>query len=211
MDKVGEKAKIASVSLSSLTLKKRNDVLRQYCIYLKMYTKSILSANKRDLLKTKKNKKGMLQRLILDENKIKKIIKSVKEIIKFKDPLGKTLALWRRPNGLVIKKISIPIGVIATIYESRPNVTSDVSSLCFKSGNVVILRGGSDAFFTNKILSNLFRKALKKKNCNENCVQFINKKNREYVDYLLSKMQNYVDIIIPRGRKSLVKKVKKKS
>ena len=211
MDKVGEKAKIASVSLSSLTLKKRNDVLRQYCIYLKMYTKSILSANKRDLLKTKKNKKGMLQRLILDENKIKKIIKSVKEIIKFKDPLGKTLALWRRPNGLVIKKISIPIGVIATIYESRPNVTSDVSSLCFKSGNVVILRGGSDAFFTNKILSNLFRKALKKKNCNENCVQFINKKNREYVDYLLSKMQNYIDIIIPRGGKSLVKKVKKKS
>ena len=153
----------------------------------------------------------MLQRLILDENKIKKIIKSVKEIIKFKDPLGKTLALWRRPNGLVIKKISIPIGVIATIYESRPNVTSDVSSLCFKSGNVVILRGGSDAFFTNKILSNLFRKALKKKNCNENCVQFINKKNREYVDYLLSKMQNYIDIIIPRGGKSLVKKVKKKS
>ena len=211
MDKVGEKAKIASVSLSSLSLKKRNDVLRQYCIYLKMYTKSILSANKRDLLKTKKNKKGMLQRLVLDENKIKKIIKSVKEIIKFKDPLGKTLASWRRPNGLVIKKISIPIGVIATIYESRPNVTSDVSSLCFKSGNVVILRGGSDAFFTNKILSNLFRKALKKKNCNENCVQFIDKKNREYVDYLLSKMQNYVDIIIPRGGKSLVKKVKKKS
>ena len=211
MDKIGERAKLATASLSDLTFKKRNEVLRQYCIYLKAHTKSILDANKKDFLRAKKNKNSVLQRLTLDENKIKKIIKSIKEIIKFKDPLGKTLASWERPNGLVIKKISIPIGVIATIYESRPNVTSDVSALCFKSGNVAILRGGSDAFFTNKILSNLFRKALKKKNCNENCVQFINKKNRDYVDYLLSKMQKYVDIIIPRGGKSLVNKVKKKS
>ena len=211
MDKIGERAKLATASLSDLTFKKRNEVLRQYCIYLKAHTKSILDANKKDFLRAKKNKNSVLQRLTLDENKIKKIIKSIKEIIKFKDPLGKTLASWKRPNGLVIKKISIPIGVIATIYESRPNVTSDVSALCFKSGNVAILRGGSDAFFTNKILSNLFRKALKKKNCNENCVQFINKKNRDYVDYLLSKMQKYVDIIIPRGGKSLVNKVKKKS
>ena len=97
------------------------------------------------------------------------------------------------------------------IYESRPNVTSDVSALCFKSGNVVILRGGSEAFHSNKVIARLFRKALKKKKCDENCVQFIEDKNRKHVDYLLSGMKNYVDVIIPRGGKSLVKKVLKKS
>ena len=132
-------------------------------------------------------------------------------LIKFEDPLGKILSSWKRPNGLIIKRISIPIGVIGVIYESRPNVTSDVSALCFKSGNVVILRGGSEAFHSNKILAELFRKALKKKKCNENCVQFIQSKERRHVDYLLSSMKNYVDLIIPRGGKSLVKKVLKKS
>ena len=97
------------------------------------------------------------------KKKINEIIKSVEQIIKFKDPLGKLLKSWKRPNGLTIKKISIPIGVIAVIYESRPNVTSDVSSLCFKSGNAVILRGGSEAFNTNQLIAKLFRKALKKK------------------------------------------------
>ena len=107
------------------------------------------------------------------------------------------------------KKVTIPIGVIGVIYESRPNVTSDVSALCFKTGNVVILRGGSEAFYSNKILSKLFRKALKMKKCNENCVQFVESKNRKHVDYILSNMKNYIDLIIPRGGKSLVKKVLK--
>ena len=107
--------------------------------------------------------------------------------------------------------MSIPIGIIGVIYESRPNVTSDVSALCFKTGNVVILRGGSEAFHSNKILAKLFKRALKKKKCNENCVQFIENKDRNHVDYLLSSMKNYIDIIIPRGGKSLVKKVLKKS
>ena len=125
--------------------------------------------------------------------------------------MGKTLSSWKRPNGLIIKRVSIPIGVIGVIYESRPNVTSDVSALCFKTGNVVILRGGSEALHSNKILAKLFKKALKKKKCNENCVQFIERKNRNHVDYLLSSMKNYIDVIIPRGGKSLVKKVLKKS
>ena len=105
----------------------------------------------------------MRERLILDNHKINQIISSVKKIIKFKNPVDKELASWKRPNGLVIKRVSIPIGIIGVIYESRPNVTSDVSALAFKSGNVVILRGGSDASHSNRIISNLFRKALKKK------------------------------------------------
>ena len=96
---------------------------------------------------------------------------------------------------------------MAVIYESRPNVTSDVASLCFKSGNPVILKGGSEAYYSNKILTNLFKLALKKNEINENFVQFINSKNRGIVDYLLTKMARYIDVVIPRGGKSLVKKV----
>ena len=211
IEKIGKKAKIASKNLFYLNVKKRNDVLNQYCVYLKKYSNLILNENKKDIFKAKKIKSAMIERLKLDNNKITKIINSIKKIISFKDPLGKNLASWKRPNGLIIKKISIPIGIIGVIYESRPNVTSDVAALCFKSGNVVILRGGSEAHYSNKILSDLFRKALKNNNCNENCVQFIENKNRKHVDYLLSSMKDYIDVIIPRGGKKLIKKVKEKS
>jgi len=117
----------------------------------------------------------------------------------------------KRPNGLNISKVSIPIGIIGVIYESRPNVTSDVASLCFKSGNAVILKGGKEAFYSNKILSELFRKSLKKNKVDENFVQFIKNKNRKIVDFLLKKMTKYIDIIIPRGGKNLVKKVQTSS
>ena len=112
---------------------------------------------------------------------------------------------------MIIKKVSIPIGVIGIIYESRPDVTPYVSTLCIKSGNVAILKGGSEAYFSNKIFSNLFRGSLKKNNVNQNCVQFIDKRNRKVVDYLLSKMSDYIDVIVPRGGKGLVDKVKKLS
>jgi len=213
MNKIGEKAKNASFNLSSLNINKRNSVLKQFSRYLKINEKSILNANKKDIsqAKSKKIKDSMIDRLKLNSKKITQIRSSIKKIIKFKDPVGKTLSLWKRPNGLTIKKVSIPIGIIGVIYESRPNVTSDVSALCFKSGNTVILRGGSEAFNSNKILAKLFKKALKKKKCDENCVQFVESKDRSHVDYLLSGMKNYIDLIIPRGGKGLVKKVLKKS
>ncbi len=213
MKKIGERAKIASLRLSKFNVDKRNSVLEQFNKYLKNNTQLILSSNKIDVAKAKseKIKDNMIERLQLNERKITQIRNSIKEIIKFKDPLKKTLSSWKRPNGLIIKRVSIPIGVIGIIYESRPNVTSDVSALCFKSGNVVILRGGSEAIHTNKILAKLFRKALKRKKCDENCVQFVDSKSRNHVDYLLSNMTNYIDVIIPRGGKSLVKKVMKKS
>ncbi len=213
MEKLGKKAKIASIHLSNTSIDKKNSVLIQFSQYLKNNIKIILNANKKDVsnAKSKKIKDSMIDRLMLDKNKIIQIRNSIKEIVKFKNPIGKTLSSWKRPNGLVIKRVSIPIGIIAVIYESRPNVTSDVSALCFKTGNVVILRGGSEAFHTNKILAKLFRKALKKKKCNENCVQFVESKNRHHVDYLLSNMKNYIDVVIPRGGKNLVKKVLKKS
>jgi len=213
MDKIGKKAKLASLHLSSLNIDKKNSVLRLFSNYLNTNSKLILNSNKKDIssAKSKKIKDSMIERLKLNRKKIAQMRKSIEEIIKFKNPLGKTLSSWRRPNGLIIKRVSIPIGVIGIIYESRPNVTSDVSALCFKTGNAVILRGGSEAFHSNKILAKLFKKALRKKKCDENCVQFIESKKRKNVDYLLSNMKNYIDVIIPRGGKSLVKKVLKKS
>ena len=168
MDKIGKKAKHASFNLSNVNIDKRNSVLKLFNEYLKSNSKLILKSNKKDInyAKSKKIKSHMIDRLKLDNKKITQIRNSIKEIIKFKNPLGKTLSSWKRPNGLSIKKVNIPIGVIGVIYESRPNVTSDVASLCFKAGNVVILRGGSEAFYSNKILAKLFRKALKKKKYN---------------------------------------------
>ena len=143
----------------------------------------------------------------MDETKLRGIKDSIKKISKLKDPVNVTLEKWKRPNGLNIKRVSIPIGVIGVIYESRPNVTSDVAGLCFKSGNAVILKGGSEAINTNRILAKLFRQALKKNNVDENFIQFIDSKERKVVDIMLSKMKKNIDVIIPRGGKNLVKRV----
>ncbi len=188
---------------------KKNKVLKKFSNLLKKNKRKIILENHKDIkfAKKKKIKENLIKRLELDENKINNIIKSINQIIKIKDPTNRILEKWRRPNGLIIKKVTVPIGVIAVIYESRPNVTSDIASLCFKSGNAVILRGGSEAFNTNKIISNLFRISLKECGVDQNYVQFIYKKDRKIVDKLLSKMKGYIDLIVPRGGKSLVKKV----
>ena len=183
--------------------------MKHYCELIRKNKKLIIKENKKDIknAQKKKIKQNLIQRLILDDNKILSIINSIKKIIKLKDPTNVVLEKWTRPNGLNIAKISIPIGVIGIIYESRPNVTSDVAALCFKSGNSTILKGGSEAYFSNLILSKLFRKSLKKNRINENFVQFINIKNRRVVDFLLTKMNKFIDVLIPRGGKGLVKKV----
>ena len=204
---IGEKSKKAfTYRLSS---KKKDKVLKDYYSLINKNRKQILNQNKKDIKNANKKllKKNMLERLILDDKKISNMVNSIKKIIRLKDPTNLILEKWKRPNGLKISKISIPIGVIGVIYESRPNVTSDVASLCFKSGNTVILKGGSEAFYSNLILSKLFRKSLKKNNIDENFVQFINFKNKKVVDFLLTKMSKFIDVIIPRGGKTLVKKV----
>ena len=175
--KLGLQAKKASNK--TIKSKKKEQVLKDYCNLLLKNQLKIISENKKDLKKAKekKLKENLINRLKIDHKKILQIINSTKTIIKFKDPVGQILERWKRPNGLNIKKITIPIGVVAVIYESRPNVTSDVASLCFKSGNPVIMKGGSEAYYSNKIFTNLFRKALKKNKINKNYVQFIVYKN----------------------------------
>jgi len=189
--------------------KLKNKVLNKFAKLINANKYKIINENKKDIkFSIKKGlKKNLIDRLLLNEVKIDQIIKSINAIAKLKDPIDVTLSNWRRPNGLLIKRVTIPIGVIGVIYESRPNVTSDISSLCFKSGNSVILRGGSEAYFSNQIIANLFRKALKENKINENYVQFIKNRNRKIVDLLLSKMEKFIDIIIPRGGKNLVNKV----
>ena len=193
--------------------KKKNKVLKKFLILVKKNKLKIINQNKKDIIiaKKKRLKKNLIDRLELNSKKIDQIVKSINSISKLKDPINITLDKWNRPNGLIIKKVTIPLGVIGVIYESRPNVTADVSSLCFKSGNCVILRGGSEAYFSNKIIVNLFRKALKLNNVDQNYVQFIENKDRKLVDLILSKMEKYIDIIIPRGGKNLVKKVQSMS
>ena len=208
---IGKKAKKALEN--KVDSRTKNKVLKNYLFLLKKNKKKILKENKKDVKFAKKNKLkiNLIDRLMLTSKKLESIKKSVKDIIKLGDPIDKILENWKRPNGLNIKKISTPIGVIGVIYESRPNVTSDISSLCFKSGNAVILRGGSEAINTNKILSSLFRKSLMANKINPDFVQFINDKNRKIVDFLLAKMTDEIDVIIPRGGKGLVKKVQAKS
>jgi glutamate-5-semialdehyde dehydrogenase len=209
LDKIGLNALNASKNLSLLNENKKNKVLTDFYKNLKSNKEKILKANKIDV--SKANKKGLSQnlidRLILNDNKINHIIKSVQEVIKLKDPTKKITSIWKRPNGMIINKYTVPIGVIGVIYESRPNVTADVATLCFKSGNAVILRGGSEAIRTNKVISECFRKSLRKNNVNENSLQLIDNTDRKLVDYILSKMERFIDVIIPRGGKNLVKKV----
>ena len=207
MNLIGIKARKASEY--KVTTEVKNKVLNDYAKLIKSEVKFIINQNSKDInyARNKGLKENLIKRLHLNENKLDGIINSILKIAKLRDPIDSTLEKWKRPNGLNIKRVSIPIGVIGVIYESRPNVTSDVASLCFKSGNVVILKGGSEAINSNKALAKLFRKALKKNKVNENFIQFIDSKQRRLVDIMLSKMNKYIDVIIPRGGKNLVKKV----
>ena len=207
MNLIGIKARKASEY--KVTTEVKNKVLNDYAKLIKNEKKFIINQNSKDINYARKKglKENLIKRLHLNENKLNGIINSILKIAKLRDPIDITLEKWKRPNGLNIKRVSIPIGVIGVIYESRPNVTSDVASLCFKSGNVVILKGGSEAINSNKALAKLFRKALKKNKVDENFIQFIDSKQRKLVDIMLSKMKKYIDVIIPRGGKNLVKKV----
>jgi glutamate-5-semialdehyde dehydrogenase len=209
LENIGKNSKKAFEDLKTIKHDKIKQVLESYNKSLLINKQKIIRENQKDVKNIKR--KNLIDRLILNENRIDGIRHSISEICNFKNPIGQILETWKRPNNLNIKKISTPIGVIGIIYESRPNVTADVAALCLKSGNCSILRGGSEAINSNKILANLFRSALQKNGVNKNCVQFIENKNRKIVDNLLSKMSRYIDVIVPRGGKGLVAKVQKYS
>ena len=207
LKKIGSNSRKAYERLKKIDHNKIKNVLKSYNSAILKNKNRIIQENLEDVKNVKRE--HLVDRLILNDKRIDGIRHSINEIIKFEDPIGRVLEKWQRPNKLKIKKVTTPIGVIGVIYESRPNVTADVAALSLKSGNCSILRGGSEAFNSNRLLANLFRESLSNHRINKNCVQFIEKKDRKIVDYILSKMSNYIDVIVPRGGKGLVEKVQK--
>jgi len=195
----------ASVSLSTDT---KNACLRDMAAQLLKDKKAIRAANAKDVSAAKRKKipEAMIDRLAIDEKRLGLMARSLEEIAALPDPVGEVIKAWRRPNGLWIHKVRCPIGVIAIIYEARPNVTSDCVGLCFKSGNSVILRGGSEALASNVAIFTSLRKVLARYTIDEGMVQLVTTADRRAVDELL-KLNEYIDLVMPRGGEGLIRKV----
>lgn len=203
--KICNEAKSATKIISKLDEASKNRILMQVKNAIIVNKNQILKANKIDLENAHKNglESSKIDRLLMDENKINNIVNSIDEIINLPDPVGKISYNVTRPNGLNIRRITTPIGVLLAIYESRPNVTADIASLAIKSGNVVILRSGSESINSSKILADIFKKVLAENNLPSGAVSFCNNPNRELIKELL-KMDKFIDVVIPRGGKSLI-------
>lgn len=208
MINLGENALVAKDFLATVTSLQKNKALEEISNALKENANEIINANKIDIENGKKAglNAGLLDRLMLDEKRIFDIAKSVLDIIKLPDPCGIVLDEFTRPNGMQIKKVTAPIGVIGIIYEARPNVTADAAVLCLKSSNAVILRGGKEAINSNIAIANVMRQAIKRCGFDENCIQLVTDTSRESANKMM-KLNGYLDCLIPRGGKNLIKNV----
>ena len=202
------KAHNASKALSHASTHSKNKALEIIATYLKKDKKEILEANIIDMSMAKKNNvsQSLLDRLFLDKNRIDNMIDSMHNIISLEDPIGSEIKRWKPTNGIDISQTRVPIGVIGIIYESRPNVTADASALALKSGNSIILRGGSESFYSSSAIVTSIKNGLKESKISEDCVHMVNTINRDAVGLLLN-MHKYVNLIIPRGGKALIERV----
>ncbi len=202
----------ASQNLSKTKNSDRNKALRIIAKKIIKNKDFILLQNKKDIHEAKKSSlsKPLIDRLLLDESRISNLSRDILNIAKLEDPLGKILNSSIRPNGLKISKVSVPLGLIAVIFESRPNVTSDVAALCIKSGNAVILKGGKEAKFTTECIIKIIQQGLKEANINHKAVTSLKDYSRKSVNVLL-KMDKYIDVLVPRGGKSLIENIRKNS
>lgn len=205
---LGKKAKEASYILGNLSSKDKNDALYAMADFLIENSKVIIEANKKDLetSRIKGTSESMLDRLALNEARIEGMANGLRQVAALEDPVGEVLGMWTRPNGLQIGKKRVPMGVIGIIYEARPNVTSDAAGLCFKSGNAVILRGGSEAINSNKAIAEALREGLKSVGLVEDAVQLVEDTSREVATEMM-KLNDYIDVLIPRGGVGLIKAV----
>ena len=203
-----KKAKESSRIVSQLSGKEKNKILLEMASGLRENASEIITENKKDMISADKNNlsSALKDRLLLDENRIDAMATAIEEIAALKEPTGKILDGWITEDDLKIEKVSVPIGVIGIIYESRPNVTSDTAALCFKSGNVCVLKGGKEAQFSNEIIAKVLRTVLVKNNLQEEIISLLPDATREGVSKLI-KMDKYVDLIIPRGGAGLIKHV----
>ncbi len=212
LKKMGERARAASYELQVMKQQDKEIELLKCAEYLSIYKDEILKANAEDIERATAAgmHPGMIDRLRLDDARIESMADGMREVVKLKDPCGEVIEEFSRPNGLKIKKVRVPIGVIGIIYESRPNVTADAFALTFKSGNAVILKGGSDAISSNVAIVNLLRKSLSSSGLNPDFVQLIEDTDRK-VTTAFMKMNQYVDVLIPRGGAGLIKNVVEKA
>lgn len=205
---IAKNAVSASRILAGLSSQEKNRILAEMASVLLKDTAVIIEANKKDLLLARRAKlsAALIDRLLLDEKRVRDMANCLLSVAKLEDPVGKEIKSWDSPSGLQIHKVRVPIGVIAIIYESRPNVTADCIGLCFKSGNSVILRGGSESLNSNIAIFKTIDKVIKKNDLPEGIVSLISTKDRKAVDILL-KLNNYIDLVMPRGGESLIKRV----
>ncbi len=205
MEKFLEEAKSASRVLSTLSGAQKNAILKEMANALRSNTMNLLEANALDMADADKNNltPALKDRLLLDEKRIDAMAVAIEEIAALKEPVGRVLDGWVTEDGLKIEKVSIPIGVIGIIYESRPNVTSDTAALCFKSSNVCVLKGGKEAQYSNRAIAKVLQAVLKRNELPESLVSLIPDSSREGVAKLI-KMDKYVDLIIPRGGAGLI-------
>jgi len=209
---LAREAKEASRVLAAVSSEKKNTVLKYMAESIMAGKEQILAANAKDLKNAalKRLGKAFVERLALDERRLMEMAESLREIARLEDPVDKNIRSWVRPNGLAISKVSVPIGVILIIYESRPNVTSDCVGLCFKSGNAVILRGGSDAINSNLAIYEVIAGVLDRYGLPRSIVSFIDSTDRKAVDVLLT-LDEYINLVMPRGGESLIRQVRDRS
>ena len=209
---IGERARVSADKLANINGDTKNKALKKTCELILLSSSELIEENKKDIqnARSKNLSTAMIDRLTFTQSHINNIILSLKDIIKLENPTGKILSEWRRPNGLHIQKISVPIGVIGIIYESRPNVTVDASAIAMKAGNAVILRGGQDSYYTSTKLCKIINEVFTNQGIPEHAVQMIPVADRSAVDEMLQ-LDSCIDIIIPRGGKGLIEAIKEKS
>ncbi|MGE5187632.1 MAG: glutamate-5-semialdehyde dehydrogenase [Betaproteobacteria bacterium] len=212
IQQICQKAKAAAFEMGKLSSEAKNSALCRMANALEANAEKILAANKIDVetAKLKGIKASLLDRLALDQKKIQNMAKELREVSGLPDPIGEILSTWTRPNGLIISQVRVPMGVVGVIYESRPNVTSDSAGICIKSGNAVILRGGSDALNSNLAIGEVLRDALAGTNVPEDAIQVVPSPDRKVAEELMG-MRQYIDVLVPRGGADLINTVVEKS
>jgi len=212
IEEICKKAKAASSQLAQTSTEQRNNALCKMADSLEKNCTQILEANQKDVeaARARGVKEALIDRLILDKRRVTSMASTLREVAEMRDPLNEIVKTWTRPNGLIIGQLRVPLGVIGIIYESRPDVTSEASGLCIKSGNAIILRGGSDAINSNMAIGNALRAALEEAGLTKDIIQVVPVTDRIYAEQLM-KMRDYIDVLIPRGGANLIKTVVEKS
>lgn len=208
VQQIAREAQLAARKLSRVTEAEKNKALLRMAEELERNSKLLLEENSKDVIQARKSgiSKAMLDRLTLKQSTIEQMAQGLREVAALPDPVGKVTSMWRRPNGLLVGRMRIPLGVIGIIYESRPNVTVDAAALCLKSGNAVILRGGSESIKSNLAIASVLQKVLQETTIPVNAIQVIPVTDREAVAEML-KLEEYIDLIIPRGGEELIRAV----